>query len=98
MGRPGASRTGSTRFASPQGTSMQCGLQGSDGYDPDPSGVLGVVGAIETVSARARRVPRPSNRRRGQSLVEFALVVPILIAIVAGTVQLALAFAAKNAL
>jgi len=39
---------------------------------------------------------RAATRRSGQSLVEFALVVPILLVMIGGVVQLGVIFAAKN--
>ena len=78
---------------------MQFGLQGSDMYDPNPSGHSGVS---ETIVSRLWPSPRgrlPSTRhrgqvlarhavdlsstaQRGQSIVEFALIIPFLLLIV----------------
>jgi hypothetical protein len=58
---------------------MQCGLQGSDRYDPEPSGHTGVVRAIDASRKRPRLFSGLPSRNRGQSLVEFALVLPILL-------------------
>ncbi len=42
---------------------------------------------------------RPTSRaRRGQSLVEFAVILPLVLALLAGAAQLGVAFATKNAL
>lgn len=55
-------------------------------------------------SFRGVRVARPqpcspsSSRRRGQSLAEFAIVLPVLITLLFGTVQLGITFGAYNGL
>lgn len=51
-------------------------------------------------TGRARSCPsgRPRPRSRGQALTEFALVVPVLIAIVGGIVQFGVIFWAQNTL
>ena len=50
--------------------------------------------------SRVRCSPRPSRAasRSGQSLVEFALVVPLLLLMIGGIVQFGVIFAAKNSM
>ena len=45
-----------------------------------------------------QRSPRDARRERGQSLVEFALVAPIFLALVFGIIQIGLVLAAQNGL
>jgi hypothetical protein len=73
---------------------MQCGLQGSDRYDPEPSGHPGVVRAIDASRKRLRFSRRliPSHQR-GQSLAEFALITPILLILLVGIADLGRVFA-----
>jgi Flp pilus assembly protein TadG len=53
---------------------------------------------LSRVRDAGRRPPRRHRRKAGQSLVEFALVVPVLLLMIGGVVQLGVIFAAKNSL
>ena len=67
------------RWQRAKGRQMQCGLQGGDRYDPQPRGTSGGNRVID-LSGRVRAsLSDPTRRSRGQSLVEFALIVPILL-------------------
>jgi hypothetical protein len=75
---------------------MQCRLQGADRYDPRLRGLSGEGSAIESRSPFAfDRLASFRPRQRGQSLVEFALIVPILLMLLVGIADLGRVFAAS---
>lgn len=76
-------------------------MQGSRQGTRSTIGGPGTLDATPLVLlVRVKRVGRQPRRRlgSGQSLVEFALVVPVLLLMVGGVVQLGVIFAAKNSL